>query len=78
MNNVEYSVHGWDDKHDLETNHDSMDWIAEDAASDYYDHHDGWEADWPLKIEIFIDGNSKGVFEIELEMSPTFNSSKVG
>lgn len=72
-----YAVHGWDDKHDLETNFESPEFIAEEAAEDYYERHDGWECDWPIKLEIFNGEESMGIFEIELVMSPSFESVEV-
>jgi len=59
---------------------DADDWeyeqIAQDAAEDYWDNHDGWESHWPLNIELFIDAKSVGVFEVEMETVPTFSANK--
>jgi hypothetical protein len=41
--------------------------LAQDAALDYFDNHDGWESSWPLDIELFVDGESVGVFAVEME-----------
>ncbi|WP_159427002.1 hypothetical protein, partial [Enterobacter hormaechei] len=38
--------------------------LSQDAALDYFDNHDGWESDWPLDIELFVDGESVGVFAV--------------
>ncbi|ELT3494778.1 hypothetical protein R8002_003579 [Citrobacter freundii] len=50
--------------------------IVQDAAEDYWENHDGWESHWPLNIELFVDGVSVGVFEVVMEMEPTFSASK--
>ncbi|CAH3957884.1 hypothetical protein AAHD50_00895 [Enterobacter hormaechei] len=50
--------------------------LAQDAALDYFDNHDGWESDWPLDIELFIDGESIGVFAVEMEHVPRFSARK--
>ncbi|CAH3713301.1 hypothetical protein CPT31_13190 [Enterobacter hormaechei] len=50
--------------------------LSQDAALDYFDNHDGWESDWPLDIELFIDGESVGVFAVEMETVPRFSARK--
>ena len=72
---VEYGIGGG--KHDLETtwNDEDLDYMAADAAKDYFENCDGWEASWPIDFEIFIDGDSKGTFTVELEHEPTFSAT---
>ncbi|MDI6637075.1 hypothetical protein [Pantoea dispersa] len=48
--------------------------IAQEAAEDFYENHDGWEAAWPREIEIFADGLSLGIFEVEREFTPVFSA----
>ncbi|MGQ3940968.1 hypothetical protein [Enterobacter hormaechei] len=50
--------------------------LSQDAALDYFDNHDGWESDWPLDIELFIDGESIGVFAVEMVHVPRFSARK--
>ncbi|HED2741838.1 TPA: hypothetical protein R4Z60_006304 [Klebsiella michiganensis] len=50
--------------------------MVQDAAEDYWENHDGWEDHWPLNIELFVDGKSVGLFEVVMEMEPTFSASK--
>lgn len=50
--------------------------LSQDAALDYFDNHDGWESEWPLDIELFIDGESVGVFAVEMEHVPRFSARK--
>lgn len=50
--------------------------IAEQAAEEYWDGHDGWEDSWPVTIELFQDGESRGVFEVGMESTPVFFAKK--
>jgi hypothetical protein len=76
---ITYTV-GIDDSHyDLDTRWDeeSIDYMASDAAEDYFTNHDGFEASWPLNFEIFIDNVSQGIHEVEFENTPTFTATKL-
>lgn len=86
MSVIQYYFAGYDIKHahyldpqDFEKPYDDseLEALAEEAAEDLFDNHDGWESHWPLKLELFIDGESAGVFEVELEHVPHFSSTKV-
>lgn len=50
--------------------------IIENAAREYFENHDGWEAKWPLDIELFYEGKSLGVFTVEQEQEPVFYAYK--
>jgi hypothetical protein len=51
--------------------------VAQDAANDYYQKHDGWEAIWPCGFYIFdTEGNLLGVFTVEREYDPVFSVIK--
>jgi len=53
-------------------------YIAEDAAQDYFDNHDGWESTWPLTFIILDENlNELGQFVIEMEAVPQFWATKV-
>lgn len=56
---------------------DSPDYIAEEAAKDYYENHDGWEASWPQNITIYKGDNVLGKFEVNLEHEPTFSANEI-
>jgi len=49
--------------------------LARQAAEGYWSDHDGWESEWPLDFEIYIDGKSYGVCAIEMESRPTFSAN---
>ena len=68
-----------DDIYKLETKWDEnhINYMADEAADDFHKNHDGWESNWPLDIEIYINNNSQGVYRVELEISPTFSSTKL-
>lgn len=85
MSIIQYSVDGADIKHanyldpiDVDEDADEFEYemLAQMAAADYWENHDGWESHWPLNIELFVDGSSVGVFEVVAEMEPTFSASK--
>jgi hypothetical protein len=51
--------------------------MAEDAAQDYFDNHDGWESTWPLTFVILDeDLNELGSFVVEMEAVPQFWATK--
>lgn len=47
---------------------------VQECESDYHDHHDGWEDEWPIYFILWIDGVCKGKFFVEREYEPTFNA----
>jgi len=49
--------------------------VAEDAGQDLWDN-DGWEMHWPITIEIFFEGKSRGVFLVEMEAQPNFYATE--
>jgi hypothetical protein len=53
------------------------DFVAEDCAKHFYEECDGWEAAWPIDIEVFADGESCGRFRVEQEAEPTFSARKI-
>ena len=53
-------------------------WIAEEAAEDFHDHHDGWEFTWPITVILMKpDGTEFGRYEVELEHRPTFYAGRI-
>lgn len=52
-------------------------YIAEDAAECYFTDHDGWEDNWPIEFEIFLDGKSAGVFSVALYHVPSFSAEEI-
>jgi hypothetical protein len=60
---------------DLSDEHDLQD-LAELAADDYHNNHDGWEASWPILFAIAAteDGPELARFSVEVESQPVFNA----
>jgi len=57
---------------------DSLEYVAEDAASYYHDEYDGHEDSWPVVFEIWtIEGESLGKFLVYREYDPTFVATKI-
>lgn len=56
---------------------DEPGYIAEEAAEDYYENHDGWESSWPLKIEVFSGFRSLGKFLVCIEHVPSFSAEEL-
>ncbi len=54
-----------------------IEYLAEDAAEDYYDNHDGYEGDWPVKFAIFDGDKLVGKCEVELGHKPTFSARDI-
>jgi len=79
----QYAVEDHDESFDNATKFDSgwgpdfPDYIAEDAAEYEFSNRDGWEATWPLTFRLWdMDGKKLGVFEVEQEAVPSFNTSR--
>jgi hypothetical protein len=53
---------------------DELEWLAEIAAEDYYNNHDGREASWPTNIAIYDDaeGPRLATFFVEMSSRPEF------
>ena len=64
----------WDISEDGE-----IEYIASEAAEDYYDNHDGWETHWPVEITLHEQDGSEPVckFEVELTMIPSFHAIEI-
>ena len=63
------------DCYDLKTTWTAEDtqYIAEDAAKDFFHNHDGWESTWPLEFVILNNALQEiGRFSIDMEAVPTF------
>lgn len=52
--------------------HDSM--TAEEAAEDYHQRHDGWEASWPITIVLVDDEGVESRWSVDRGMSPVFRA----
>lgn len=78
----QYQVENDDERYDFKSNFMSdsemgREWIAQDAGEDFYNNHDGWEAEWPLELSLYDNGQFLGCFKVELESVPQFYSSLV-
>lgn len=57
-----------------------LEWLVEDMAKEYFNHHDGWEIanSWHGDSRDFavwdLDKNFVGIFEVVLEYEPTFSA----
>lgn len=57
---------------------ETLEYLAEDAAEDFHNNHDGWESEWPLTFNIYdTDDNLLGTCTVDREHNPTFSASKV-
>lgn len=71
-----------DSYYELKTSWDideDPDYIAQDAADDYYSSHDGWESDWPLTIALHEheDGPEKTRMIVDMEALPNFTARHI-
>ena len=52
---------------------DCLGFVAEKAAEQYYENHEGGNGAWPLDFNIFdSDGILLGAFFVQIEIVPTF------
>lgn len=86
MTTYEYIVASHNDKYPFnaesidsiwDLDDDELEETAAEAASDYFDNHDGWESKWPLTFELFLDGKSLGTFRVKQETMPVFRAEKL-
>lgn len=66
---------GAEDSYQIESNNEPefLEYVAQDAAMDYHNNHDGWESSWPLDFIILDEeGRELGRFEIDREYDPCF------
>jgi hypothetical protein len=60
---------------EFETTEDDFDiFMAQEAAQDYWDNHDGWEASWPLEFSLHeTEGGAEVArFAVQMEAEPVF------
>ena len=68
-----------EDYYTLKSNYDDYDgkWIAEQAAEDYHTRHDGWDAHWPVTLEIRREDHSViDIYVVDREAVPEFTARK--
>ena len=51
---------------------DDLDHAATLLAEEFESNHDGWEAEWPLEMRLYEEGELQSTFEIEREMQPQY------
>lgn len=72
-----YTVWDDDERYEFVTN-GSVDWeigrlwVAESAAEDFYDNHDGWESSWPIELALYNGETALGRYSVGLEHRPSF------
>ena len=75
---LKYRRHGHRYAYDLPGDweaEDELEQMAEAAAQDYWDNHDGFEARWPLTFEILLpDGGLIGSAVVEMDTEPVFTA----
>ena len=58
---------------------DEVEYVAQDAAEEYHNDHDGWESSWPCDFTIWNEsGKNLGTFTVEREFDPTFSANRKG
>ena len=67
------------DYYTIETNwdKDELEYIAEAAAEDFHDNHDGWDHKWPLEFVIADETGQLGIFKVYIEARPEFDAFPV-
>ncbi len=75
-------VYDWKNpKYDHDDEYD-LGYLAEACAEDYYSNHDGWEhRSWTsgsdsITFYIWLDENTKVVYDVYLEFQPSFSAHK--
>jgi TPR repeat protein len=66
---------------DAESDRFELQDLAEQAADDHHNNHDGQESSWPLTVTLFFDKEATqriGSFEVECEYVATFNAETLG
>lgn len=55
------------------------DWVAEDAAENYWSYHDGWDTDWPVVITLHEseDGPEVARFSVNSRQTRHFSADKI-
>ncbi len=54
---------------------EDKEWLAEDCAKNYHQHHDGWESSWPITIIVYrLDGTKLGTFDVDRDVEPVFSA----
>lgn len=56
---------------------DRLDWVAEEAAQDYHDCHDGRERRWPIDITVIRKDGKQERYSVYRESQPVFSASKI-
>ncbi|MDC9595882.1 hypothetical protein [Xenorhabdus anantnagensis] len=84
-NNIEYAITGVHDltdptdRYELENpvwDDSYPDYLAEECAEYYYYNEDWDSKNWPIEITVFNNGESLGVFSIELYLEPVFSATR--
>lgn len=52
-------------------------WLAEEAAENIFNFHDGWEFHWPVKITVSSDDGVVGTYSVDMHAEPVFSASEV-
>jgi hypothetical protein len=55
-----------------------LEFLAEEAAADFHNEHDGWESGWALTITLYDgkEGPAIATFTVEREYEPSFMAQR--
>jgi hypothetical protein len=75
----EYTTFGDDERYEFHSNFvpESKEWVAEDAAEDFFNNHDGWECTWPVALTVYSGDECLGSFSVDMETVPRFSAIKL-
>jgi len=65
-----------EDAYECNSSFSELIYVAQSAAEDYWDNHDGWESSWPQKICVEVNGET-GTFIVHMDTEPVFYVSKI-
>lgn len=74
----EYEVNG-EFRDEIHTDNAFKNWekeLVEDAAKLYTEKTDLDYSEWPASIELFLNGESRGAYIVEMDYSPNFYASE--
>ena len=83
-NYFRYSVHDCDEFNDCYSfqsvfDEDDTEWLAQEAAEDWHNFHDGWESNWDNGVTFWLwteAGKLVGSFSITREYEPRFSATQ--
>ena len=62
---------------EVETTAVEAEWVARDAAADYWENHEGWASVWPVVLTVQMPDGSEHSFNVMQEYEPVFDVDPV-